>query len=60
MRCHVAFARATGRWNDEGCPLYLRGLEVRLSSDGAAVDVTSEDSGTAEAIRQRFRSRLVL
>jgi hypothetical protein len=58
MRCHVAFARASGRTKD--CPLYLPGVAVRRSTDGLAIDVTSENAETVRALRAQFRRTVVL
>lgn len=58
MRCHVAFARESGRTRD--CPLYLRGVEVRRSPDGGAIDLTSGNPSTTRALRARFASSAIL
>jgi hypothetical protein len=55
MRCHLAFARKSGFAEAGDCPLYMRGIEIALSGDGRAVDVTSRDQSVAEQIQIRSR-----
>jgi hypothetical protein len=43
MRCHMAFSRARGFPREAECPLYLRGVEIALSSERDAVEITSGD-----------------
>jgi hypothetical protein len=53
MRCHLAYARARGFERVAECPLYLRGVEIELSADGDAVELTSSDPEVAQEIMRR-------
>jgi hypothetical protein len=59
MRCHYAYARA--RHFDEaiGCPLYVRGVEIRQALDPSAIEIISRDEKTARQIRERGRQQAV-
>lgn len=55
MKCHLAFARARG-WKDAGdCPLYMKGVAIAAASDGASIDVRSDDATVAREIQVRSR-----
>ena len=55
MRCHLAFARARGYADGADCPLYMRGVEIAVSPDGRAIDVTGRDAALVGEIQQRSR-----
>ena len=52
MRCHLAFARTRNFEGAPDCPLYLRGVEIAPSSDGAAIEVRSKTPAVARTIRE--------
>ena len=58
MRCHLAFARARG-YRDE-CPLYLRGVHIDASPDGAGVLITTDDPTGVADLRRRVRRVVVV
>jgi hypothetical protein len=60
MRCHFAHAQAHGFDTLIDCPLYVRGLQIRLTDDAKAIELTSQDAATAEVIRARSREEVVL
>ena len=60
MRCHLAYAQVYGFDTVEACPLYLKGLQVHVSPDGKAIDLTSADPRTADMIRVRTREEAIL
>jgi len=60
MRCHLAYAQQYGFDTVEACPLYVKGLQVRVSPDGKAIDLTSPEATTADTIRARTREEAVL
>jgi hypothetical protein len=59
MRCHYAFARARAFDEAAGCPLYVRGIEVRAALDPLAVEIVSADPKVAGEIRARSREEAV-
>jgi hypothetical protein len=55
MRCQHAHAQARGfRADAAACPLYLRGIEIRASADGKAVEIVARTEALAREIRQRI------
>jgi hypothetical protein len=54
MRCHFAFARTRGYEGNTGCPLYLRGVEVR-AGPGGTVELVASDPATVRTIREQTR-----
>jgi hypothetical protein len=60
MRCHMAYARAYGFDTVQDCPLYVKGLEIRLARNGKAVELTSRDPRTEDLIRARTREEATL
>jgi hypothetical protein len=58
MRCHLAFAREHGWQPAPDCPLYLRGVEIRRSADGRAIEMTARDAKTADELRRRARAEV--
>lgn len=60
MRCHYAFAR--GRHFDEsvGCPLYVRGIEIRPGLDARSIEIVAHDAVTVRLIRERSRLQAVV
>ena len=59
MRCHYAYAQTRGFDGSVGCPLYVRGLEIRPALDPLAVELVAKDEGTAREIRDRSREEAV-
>ena len=59
MRCHFAYAQTRGFADTAGCPLYLRGIEIRRGTDAQTIEIVSQDAKVAEAIRQRGREEAV-
>jgi hypothetical protein len=53
MRCHFAYARARGFERVADCPLYVKGIEIRPTSDGRAIDLTSADDAAVRELRRR-------
>jgi hypothetical protein len=60
MRCHFAYAQAYGFETMDSCPLYVKGLEIRVSRDGQAVELTSHQPRTIDVIRARTREEAIL
>jgi len=60
MRCHFAYAQAYGFDTVESCPLYVKGLEIKVSSDGKAIELTDREPRMADAIRTRTREEAIL
>lgn len=60
MRCHYAYARARGFGAAAGCPLYIRGIEIRRASDLMAVEIVARDAAVTAEIRSRAREEAVL
>lgn len=60
MRCHYSFAEARG-FSEEAaaCPLYVRGLGIRRSSDAKAIDITIRPSARVKDVRQRVREEAI-
>jgi hypothetical protein len=52
MRCHLAFARTRGFERAPDCPLYVRGVAIAATADGAAVEVTAADAAVAATVRR--------
>ena len=44
----------------DSCPLYVKGLEIRVSRDGQAVELTSHQPRTIDVIRARTREEAIL
>jgi hypothetical protein len=59
MRCHFAYARARGFAEVAGCPLYLRGIDIRRARDPMAVEIVSADGEVAAEVRARSREEAV-
>jgi hypothetical protein len=59
MRCHLAYARAHGFEDAADCPLYVRGVSVERSPDGAGIDLVSDDPTVAARIRLLLREQAV-
>jgi hypothetical protein len=55
MRCHMAWARARGWPSDSDCPLYVKGIDVRASSDGRAIEIVSADPAVIRTLWERGR-----
>jgi hypothetical protein len=60
MRCHFAYAQAHGFDTAVGCPLYVRGIEIRRASDAHAVEIVGRDASITNEIRSRAREEAVL
>jgi hypothetical protein len=60
MRCHFAYAQAHGFGEMAGCPLYVRGIEIRRASDPRAVEIIGRDAAVTSEIRNRAREEAVL
>jgi hypothetical protein len=59
MRCHLAYARAHG-WDEAAdCPLYVRGVHVERTPDGAGIDLVSDDRAIEAQIRRLLREQAV-
>jgi hypothetical protein len=57
MRCHYAYARSRHFDENVGCPLYVKGIQVRQAVDPRAVEITAGDEATTKLIRQRSREQ---
>lgn len=57
-RCHAAVGASLGRDGMEGCPLYLKGLEMDLSEDGSALEIRASDPAMRVALQGRARALL--
>jgi len=57
MRCHYAYARARHFDENVGCPLYVKGIEVRRAIDPRAVEIVAHDEATTKLIRERSREQ---
>jgi hypothetical protein len=53
MKCHFAWARTRGFADLPGCPVYIKGIEIRLSADGKSVEVTARDRAVAAELKRR-------
>jgi hypothetical protein len=60
MRCHLAYAKVYGFDTVQECPLYVRGLQINVSADGKAIELTSHEPRTVDVIRVRTREEAVL
>jgi hypothetical protein len=60
MRCHFAYAQAYGFDTVADCPLYVKGLQIRVSDDGKAIELTSREPRTIDVIRARTREEATL
>ncbi|HEX3697932.1 MAG TPA: hypothetical protein VH374_21340 [Polyangia bacterium] len=60
MRCHFAFAQTRGFEGAAGCPLYMRGIEIRRAPEWRAVDIVSADRFVVPEIRARAREQVLL
>jgi len=60
MRCHYAFARARHFEESVGCPLYVRGIEIRRGLDPRSVEIVARDEPTVRLIRARSRAQAIL
>jgi hypothetical protein len=58
MRCHLAFAREHGWQPAPDCPLYLKGVDIRRSADGAAIELIARDGKTTDELRRRARAEV--
>lgn len=56
MQCHAAFARAQGYRGVDHCPIYQRGVQIRLSPDGNAIDITSDDPNFAAEVEHEVET----
>ncbi len=59
MRCHYAYARARGFDARVSCPLYMPGVDIRASRDGAAVEITTADPKAVAELRGRAREEAI-
>jgi hypothetical protein len=60
MHCHFAYAQARGFDTAAGCPLYVRGIEIRRTSDPSSVEIVGRDPAVTSEIRSRAREEAVL
>jgi hypothetical protein len=60
MQCHLAFAQSRGFDTVAGCPLYVRGIEIRRASGPGAVEIVGRNATVAREIRRRAREEAVL
>lgn len=60
MRCHQAFAR-TRAYADEAatCPLYVRGIDIRRSVDGKAVEILANSPDLVRHVRAAAREQAI-
>jgi hypothetical protein len=59
MRCHFAYAQSRGFDAVAGCPLYMRGIDIRRGADPLTIEITSADPSAAREIRARSREEAV-
>lgn len=52
IRCHLAYARVRG-FEVASCPLMLRGVEARVTPDGAAILLESRDRKVVRELQRR-------
>lgn len=57
-RCHAAVGASLGRDGMDGCPLYLKGLEMDLTEDGSALEIRASDAAVRAALQGRARALL--
>jgi hypothetical protein len=61
MRCHHAFAQTRGFTVEAAaCPLYVRGIRIRRSIDGNAVEILGHTNDVVAEIRKHSRQQVVL
>ncbi len=58
MRCHLAYARERGWQEVPDCPLYVRGIDIRPSTDGRAIEIVAHDGKTVDELRRRAHAEL--
>jgi len=56
MRCHQAFARTLAFAELPSCPLYARGLTLRLVDSGSVIELRAENGETAAQLRAQARA----
>jgi hypothetical protein len=59
MRCHYAYARARGFDDKVGCPLYVKGIDIRKGLDPRAIELVAKDEPTVRLIREHAREEAV-
>lgn len=59
MRCHYAYARYRGFAENAACPLYVRGIDVKIGRDPTTVEIVSPDPGVEREIRLRSREEAI-
>lgn len=60
MRCHFAYAQSRGFDAGTTCPLDVRGIEIRATSDPRAIEIVGRDATVTNEIRSRSREEAVL
>jgi hypothetical protein len=61
LRCHHAFVRARGFSPAlSSCPLSMRGLDIRASGDGRAIELTVPSRRQARELQKRLRQQAAL
>jgi hypothetical protein len=60
MRCHFAYAQSRGFDTGAGCPLYIRGIEIRTTNDPRALEIVGRDASVTAEIRNRSREEAVM
>lgn len=60
MRCHLAFARARGFQIASSCPLYMKGIEIRLGVAPRTIEIVGTDAKVALEIQKRSREEAIL
>lgn len=60
MRCHLAYAQSRGFDTGSGCPLYIRGVEIRTTSDPRAIEIVGPNAAVVAEIRNRSREEAVM
>ena len=58
MRCHQAYARANGY--GLGCPLFLKGLDIRVTADEHGVTITTGDAKDLSELRERAKKQIIV
>jgi len=59
MRCHYAYARSRNFDETIGCPLYVRGIEIREGLDPRSIEIVSRDERISRLLRERGRQQAV-
>jgi hypothetical protein len=60
LRCHHAFARARGFSPTlASCPIYIRGIDIKASADGRAIEITGSTRRQAREVQKRVRQQAV-